>query len=164
MLRRWRTNAPRQSRRELSGVFLIAVAILFADGAVATAADSRRLVVVLYPEDTDGSPGTVAADRGIRSTFESSSPDYVEVRNEYVDVSRSRDPEVKRIQREYLRRKYVGRKVDLVVTVLSSALDYALEHRDEIFPGVPVVAAAVDQREMQSRKLPPDVIGVPHAG
>src|SRR5262249_44196570 len=71
------------------------------------------------------------------------------------------DPEIMRVQREYLRRKYAGRKVDLVITVLSSALDFALEHRAEIFPGVPVLFCAVDEQEVKARKLPADVIGVP---
>src|SRR5262249_23146415 len=40
-------------------------------------------------------------------------------------------------------------------------LDFALEHRDELFPGVPIIFVAVDQREVKARRLPPDVIGVP---
>src|SRR5262249_22759605 len=37
----------------------------------------------------------------------------------------------------------------------------ALKHREEIFPGVPVVFAAVEQREVKARKLGPGVVGVP---
>src|SRR5262249_7054894 len=62
---------------------------------------------------------------------------------------------------QYLSRKYAGRRVDLVMAALSPALDFALEHRAEIFPGVPIVYCAVDQREVNARKLPPDVVGVP---
>ena len=49
----------------------------------------------------------------------------------------------------------------LLVAGLSSGLDFALGHRDELFPGVPIVFVAVDQREVKARRLPPDVIGVP---
>src|SRR5262249_42149951 len=40
-------------------------------------------------------------------------------------------------------------------------LDFVLEHREKIFPGVPIVFCAVDQREVMARKLAPDVIGIP---
>ena len=36
-----------------------------------------------------------------------------------------------------------------------------LKYRDELFPGVPVVYGAIDQREVKARKLGPDVVGVP---
>jgi PAS domain S-box-containing protein len=123
--------------------------------------EPTRLVVVLYPNESDGAPGTFLADRGIRSTFASDAPGRVEVRNEYVDTSRLRDADFKQAQVELLRRKYAGRKVDLVIAGLSSALDFALEHRGELFPDVPIVYCSVDQREVQARTLPPDIIGVP---
>ena len=48
-----------------------------------------------------------------------------------------------------------------MIAGLSAGLDFALEYRDEVFPGVPIVFIAVDQREVKARRLPPDVIGVP---
>jgi signal transduction histidine kinase len=60
-----------------------------------------------------------------------------------------------------LRRKYAGRKVDLVIAGLSSGLDFAVKYRGELFPGVPIVFVAVDEREVKARRLPHDVIGVP---
>jgi signal transduction histidine kinase len=48
-----------------------------------------------------------------------------------------------------------------VVVGLSSALDFALAQRDELFPGVPIVCMAVDQMEIEARTLPPDVVGIP---
>jgi PAS domain S-box-containing protein len=123
--------------------------------------EHTRLVVVLYPDNSDGSPGNHLADRAIRSTFATRSYERIEIYNEYLDISRSPDVAHQQLQAEYLRRKYAGRKVDLVIAGLSSALDFALKYRHEIFPGVSLVFCAVDQREVQARKLPPDVIGVP---
>jgi PAS domain S-box-containing protein len=60
---------------------------------------------------------------------------------------------------ELLRRKYAGRKVDVVIAGLSSGLDLALKYRTETFPGVPIVACAVDERELQVRRAP-GVVGV----
>ena len=105
--------------------------------------------------------GIILVNRAIHSTFASQAPGDIEIRNEYVDTSRLRDAEFMRAQAALLQRKYAGRKVDLVIAGLSSGLDFALAHRAEVFPGVPIVYVAVDQREVKARRLPPDVIGVP---
>jgi PAS domain S-box-containing protein len=147
------------------GLILWLLVALVAVGSARPAAagpGDRRLVVVLYPEDTHGSPGSVGADLGIRSTFAAECPDYVEIRNEFVDTSGAgAGTEAKRLQLGYLREKYAGRKVDLVVAVLSSALDFALTHGADLFPGAPVVYCAVDEREIRDRRLPSGVAGVP---
>jgi signal transduction histidine kinase len=120
-----------------------------------------RLVVVLYPESSDGSPGNALVDRGIRSTFGSGSLERVEIHNEYLDVSRSPDSAYQADQARFLSRKYSGRKIDLVIAGLASGLDYASKYRDEAFPNAPIVFCAVDQKEVETRQLAPDVVGVP---
>jgi signal transduction histidine kinase len=129
--------------------------------AQATGSERSRLVVVLYPEAYNGSPGSVLADRGIRSTFAEYTRGHIEVHNEYLEVSRFPAASYQRDLAEYLRRKYAGRKVDLVLAGLSSALDFAVENREMVFPGVPLVFFAVDQLEAEARQLTPDVIGAP---
>jgi PAS domain S-box-containing protein len=120
------------------------------------------MVVVLYPDDyARGGPGSILLDRGIRSTFAASFPESLEIHSEYLDVSRFQNPEYQQHLATFLRQKYAGRKVELVIAALAPALDFALEHREETFPGVSVVFCAVDEREVKTRKLPPDVIGVP---
>jgi signal transduction histidine kinase len=149
-------------RFPLNVVVLPLLALLFVCPSAAPAGpETIRMVVVLYPDNSDGSPGNSLADQGIRSTFAAGSPERVEIYNEYLDVSRPPDAARQRLQAEYLRQKYAGRKVDLVIAGLSSGLDFALEHRGAIFPGVPIVFCAVDRREVKARKLDPDVIGVP---
>jgi PAS domain S-box-containing protein len=138
-------------------------ALLFLPPFAAAADPAKdRLVVVLYPDNPDlGGPGTLLVDQGIRSTFAAGSAESIEVRSEYLDVSRSQRPGYQQSLADFLRRKYEGRKVDLVIAGLAPALDFALKYRDEVFPGVPVVFCAIDHREVRDRKLPPDVIGVP---
>src|SRR5207244_951312 len=84
-----------------------------------------------------------------------------EIYAEYLDVSQPLDANDRLHQIESLRRKYAGRRVDLIIAGLSSGLDFALEHRAKVFPGVPIVFCAVDRRELASRTLPPDVVGAP---
>ncbi len=129
--------------------------------ASAAAPDGRKLVVVFYPNESDRAPGLIQTDHAIRSTFATEAPWRIDIRNEYVDTSRLIDPQFKKAQIDFLHQKYAGRKVNLVMAGLSSALDFVLDHREQLFPGAPVVYIAVDQREIQARRLPPDVKGSP---
>lgn len=134
--------------------------LLFAPAVHAADQAPSKLVVVLYPEPNDGRPGNVLADRGLRAAF-AGSPVPIEIHNEYLDLSRFSDADYQQDLARFLARKYSGHEVDLVVVGLSSALDFALAHRGELFPGVPIVCMAVDGQEIDARTLPPDVVGVP---
>ncbi len=152
----------RQSPLPLCVLPLAMLAFLGA-GSVARAADreENRLVVMLYPENSDGNPGNALVDQGIRTAFMAGSHERIEIYNEYLDISRSPGIDHQRLQAQLLRQKFASRKVDLVIAGLSTALDFALKYRDQIFPGVPIIFLAVDEREIKTRILPPDVIGVP---
>jgi PAS domain S-box-containing protein len=142
--------------------FLAVAAILTCNPfAIAASSDAPKLVVVVYPSEYDGAPGITSVNRAIRSTFAGQPPGQIEIRNEYVETSRSLDSEYMQAQVSLLQRKYAGRRVDLVIAGLSSGLDFALKFREELFPGVPIVFVAVDEREVKARRLPSDVIGIP---
>jgi len=44
---------------------------------------------------------------------------------------------------EYVRRKYLRRRIDLVIAVTNDSLGFVLDHRDELFPDVPIVFAGI---------------------
>jgi PAS domain S-box-containing protein len=129
--------------------------------ALAGGSEKTRTVVVLYPDADDGRPGTALVDHGIRSTFAAGAQEKIEVHSEHLDLPRFPDPDYQQRLAEFLRRKYTDRKIDLVIAVLATGLDFALNYREQAFPGVPIVYGVVDQREIDARKLPADVIGVP---
>jgi signal transduction histidine kinase len=145
----------------LQAALCLLVAQILCTSLAASREDRSRLVVVLYPETYDGSPGHALADRGIRSGFASGSRQRVEIHNEYLDVSRFPDADYQRDMTALLRRKYADRKVDLVIAGLSSAFDFAIKNREAIFPDTPLMFLAVDETEVSARELPPDVIGAP---
>jgi signal transduction histidine kinase len=126
-----------------------------------SAAADVRTVVVLYPEHADGRPANELIDQSLRAAFAAAGPAPIQTRNEYLALSRFPDAAGRRALAELLRRKYSGEKVDLVMAALEPSLAFALEHRHEIFPGVPIVFMAVDQQQVQKQPLPADVIGVP---
>jgi signal transduction histidine kinase len=130
-------------------------------GAAAAEPASVRTVVFLTPDNTEGAPGGLLVRRSMRNTFAAGSSEHIQIRNEYLDLSRFQDTSERKILVEFLRRKYAGQKVDLVIAGLSSSLDFALQFRQDLFPGVPIVFVGLDQQEVQARSLPPDVVGVP---
>ena len=117
--------------------------------------------MLLTPDNTDGAPGGVLVRQSLRDAFAAGSSEPIQLRNEYLDLSRFQDAAQRRVLVNFLRQKYEGQKIDLVIAALSSVLDFALEFRREVFPGVPIVFLGLDQQEVQKRSLPSDVVGVP---
>src|SRR5262249_42155655 len=62
---------------------------------------------------------------------------------------------------EFLRQKYAGRRIDVVIPALAPSLDLVLKYREVFAPGVPVVFGAIEQREVETRDLGPGVVGIP---
>ena len=127
--------------------------------SIAAGQDVKR-VLVLYPV-SDGQPGILRFDQSLRSVLRAHSNNRVEVYHEYLDSARFPDEHHERRSADFLGGKYSNKKIDVIIAGLAPSLDFALRYRDEIFPGVPVVFGAVEQREVQARKLGADVVGVP---
>jgi signal transduction histidine kinase len=138
---------------------LTAVLLGAVSGAVAVAHASPRQasVLVLLP----GQPGLPSASliaTGIRSTLIGEWSVRVSIETELVDVYRlpSLDEEERRL-RALVPVKYRDRTFDVVITASSSPLRVALRLRDELWPGVPVIACGLDERALGSLTLPPGV-------
>jgi signal transduction histidine kinase len=138
---------------------VLAALFVFTSASAAAAQDVRR-VLVLYPV-SDGQPGILRFDEGLRSALKARPNAQVEIYNEYLDSARFPDERHQRHLAEFLRGKYADRKPDVVVPALAPSLDFVLKYRDELFPGVPVVYGAIGQQETKARTLGPDVVGVP---
>ncbi len=61
---------------------------------------------------------------------------------------------------ETLRRRYAQVKLDVVIVCNPAALHFALEYRDKIFPGVPIVFTGVGAGDLENQKIWPGVTGV----
>jgi PAS domain S-box-containing protein len=55
---------------------------------------------------------------------------------------------------ETLQSTYAGVKLDLVIAVSSPAIAFAMQYRDKLFPGVPIVISQVDRREIEGHVWP----------
>ena len=125
--------------------------------STAHAADRQASVLVLLP----GQPGLPAASfiaTGIRSVLINEWSVRISIETEIVDVDRlpSVDSEVQRL-RTIVPVKYRDRTFDLLITASNSPLRVALRLRDELWPGVPLIACAVDERGLKGFTLRPGV-------
>jgi hypothetical protein len=89
--------------------------LIWAAGAHAAFSASRQ-VVVLYDERTD-LPGLSMLDAGLVNTLIAGSPEPIDVYRESMDLSRFDSATYRTLLRDYLRTKYSGKKIDVVVSV-----------------------------------------------
>jgi signal transduction histidine kinase len=156
-----RAEGPRRVRRlRIAASFSLAAFLGLVPCTPAVGVESTRRVLVLYPV-SDGQPGILLFDQSLRSIFRSSGREKIEVYNEFLDAARFADDRYQRQLAGFLNQKYAGRKIDLIIPALAPSLDFVLKYREELLPGVPVIYAAIEQREAKARNLGPGVIGVP---
>jgi two-component system sensor kinase FixL len=120
--------------------------------------ESAKSVLVLYGERLE-LPAIGAVQRGLDAALRTGKK--VDIFTEFLDFARFPNQAQREELANHLRSRYRERKFDLVVTVASSALNFALDYRQDLFSGPPIVFCAVDRREIEGRDLSPDVIGLP---
>jgi signal transduction histidine kinase len=142
--------------------FVLRIAILLVAGlppAVSWAADPLpRSVLILDQSDRD-SAWYAAFSPAFRSTLNAASPAPVAVYAEHLDLSRFRSAQHDEVLRAYLRNKFRGRPIGVLVVQGSAALEFVMRARAELWPEVPVVFAAVDEESAARLNLPPDMTG-----
>lgn len=78
---------------------------------------------------------------------------------EYLDLTRVNAPGYVNSLRQFYKAKYSNNKPDVIIAIRGRALDFLLESGFEVFPGVPIVSAAMDIRQLGARTLPANVTG-----
>ncbi len=117
-------------------------------------------VLVLY-SDNRLLPGVAVIDEAFDSRLRAELGLQVDLFNEFLDLDRLPQEMYHRGLVRFLGEKYRGTRIDALVAVRGPVLRFLLEHRDELFPGVPIVHAAITAAELAALKLPSNVIGVP---
>ncbi|MGA9307483.1 MAG: hypothetical protein WBW31_18945, partial [Candidatus Sulfotelmatobacter sp.] len=96
----------------------------------------------------------------LKSTTRSRVGTPVDFHVEYLGSARFDAPGYEKAVTESLASVYGGKKIDLVITVFYPALRFAVDHRQELFPGTPIVFSSVPPKRLESQKLWPGVTGV----
>ena len=90
-------------------------------------------------------------EQGLTTALSSAHAD-LEVFLEYLDLTRFPAVRYGDDIVRYLRARYDTRKPDVLIAVSNITLQFVLAHREELFPGVPIVFTGLDHREVEDKK------------
>jgi len=140
----------------------VAIALVVSSGpASATsqlAARSRTVLTIHWgPEDF---PGTSLLDAGIREALLSPAEPPAHYYAEYLETEEFPSESALIAFRDYMRAKFTGRRLDVVIANTTPALQFVLRYREELFPGVPVVFVAGSLPGLTIDSAHPGVTGV----
>jgi PAS domain S-box-containing protein len=96
----------------------------------------------------------------LKSTTRSRVGTPVDFHVEYLGSARFDAPGYEKGVIESLASVYGGKKIDLVIADFYPALRFAVDHRQELFPGAPIVFSSVPPKRLEVQKLWPGVTGV----
>ena len=139
----------------------VALTFLAATSLRSTASDQApplRTILTIY-WSSESFPGTEALDAVIQQGVQSHS-ERIDYFAEYLESDRFPDEEATQAFEDYIRRKYHGRRIDVVIAVTDVALQFALRYRQDLFPDAPIVFAAVAGPEASVRDAGPGVTGI----
>jgi len=100
----------------------------------------RTVLAVLW--SSEDFPANPVVDGAVRKVLLSRPEAPVDYFSEYLESDRFPDESATLAFRDYLQRKYQGRRIDVVLAITDPALRFVLQYRDQLFPGVPIVASA----------------------
>lgn len=106
--------------------------------AQATQSPAPRTVLALF-SSTEDYPANPVHDAGIREGLLSRSDVPTDYFTERLDSDRFPGEQASLALRDYLRQKYMGRRIDVVIAVTDTSLRFVLQYRDELFPDAAIV-------------------------
>jgi len=110
--------------------------------------------------DEAHAPNQIILDQTMRSVLRQNSSVPVEIYCEYLDGVRIDPSAFESDLVNLLRRKYEGKKLDLVFTFSVASLKVLLKNRPTLFSDVPLIFLVLDQRDIAGLNLSPHVTGV----
>jgi PAS domain S-box-containing protein len=128
---------------------------LWAASPTEAAASKNVLVVTSEAMET---PGISVVLREAVAALRAGSADPINVNTE--SLERSRFPGDDQRLLTLFRQRYSAERPDLVIAVCAPAVEFVLRYRDEVFRGVPVLYAFVDERMVRELRVPASVSGV----
>ena len=139
----------------------IALALFLAATPVpnsATAETQPRAVLIIDQSDPSSGEPTLFSST-LRQTLDDADP-HVAVYGETLDLSRFAGPRQEAILRPYMEAKYNDVRFGVIAAVGLSAFDLVSRWRADLWPGVPVVFAAIDEMSAAGLKFDSDTTGL----
>ena len=145
--------------RLMTAVAIALVAPGWQISAAAQPAARARTVLTIHwgPEDF---PGTAILDTAIREALLSPAEPPVHYYAEYLEIEEFTSESALLALRDYVRTKFTGRPLDVVIASGTPPLQFVLRHREELFPSVPVVFVAGSMPGLTINSVHAGVTGV----
>ena len=126
---------------------LLVTALAACIGATATGSQvpapprAAKTVLAIHwgPPDFPVSPGVNEAIRESLATYDGP----IDYFAEYLESDRIATEDATQALADYIRQKYRGRRIDLVLAIADPALRFVLDRRTELFPDTPIVYSGV---------------------
>ena len=125
--------------RALPVLMLLALALM---GPAASAPPRSVRTALAIHWSSEDYPSNPVVDGAIRQALHSRDDVPVDYFSEYLESDRFPDEQATLAFRNYLQGKYQGRRIDVVIAITDPALQFVQQFRDQLFPGVPIVASA----------------------
>ena len=103
----------------------------------ASAQSQPHKTVLTVQWSSEDFPTNPIVDGAIRRVLSSRSNVPIDYYAEYLESDRFPAAEASAALRDYIRAKYRGRQIDLVIAISEPALQFVLRHRHELFPNAP---------------------------
>jgi signal transduction histidine kinase/ABC-type uncharacterized transport system substrate-binding protein len=123
-------------------VAALALAGLFGWCPPAFAQDPAAHTVLTIHWGAEDFPGTATLDAAIREGLQSPSATPVNYYAEYLESEVFPPATAAATLHDYIASKFAGRRIDAVIANTTPALQFAIDHRQALFPGVPIVFVA----------------------
>jgi signal transduction histidine kinase len=109
---------------------------------------------------SESAPAAERQDAAIRNFLLTQTDVPVDYFSEYLETEEFPTETASIALRDYIRLKFEGRHIDVVIAVASAALQFAIRNREELFSGVPIVFAATAPSRAIVDRTEPGITGV----
>ena len=136
-------------------ILVLSLLVLIDSALLASQGTKPKKILVLASYKTTA-PVAHLWNRGIQSVFESENSSKISINIEYLDLNSFNDDGYIQLLRDKLRHQFLKFRPDLVMPIYNRALGFVLKHREDLFPGIPIVFAGVEQNYIKDRNISPE--------
>ena len=148
----WSLGVNSRFFRRLVWFVLVYTAIANLIPTRASFAAEAKTVLVLHSYGQDSKPWSEYS-KALRQELERRSPWQLNIQNFSVISARGEQEDAEYQSVDYLRSVFVNHSPDLMVAFGAPGAAFVQTHRKELFPGVPLILASIEQRRVQSAAL-----------
>jgi len=143
-----------------SSRLICAITAAWLASAPGGAAERPRRAVLTIHQGSASFPANPVYDSAIRQALLAAVHEPIEYFAEYLDPDPATPGQEDAALATYIRTKYRGHHIDVVITIADEATRFAVQNRDDLFPGAPIVFGGLYQPDETARVSSGGMTGV----